>query len=326
MSLPLVSILIPARNEAKHLPVLFSSLEALNYPKDKMEILLGNDQSTDATAQMMEAFASDKPHVKVHHVSTEPSQLLGKTRVLQELGELSRGNYLLYTDADMELPPNWIQGLLKYFSPGIGVVVGVTGFKKTEIWSALQGTEWLMALSLFHLAYKLKLPSTGMGNNMAVSREAYLNVGGYASIGFSIVEDYHLYKNIIDKGYGFVQGFDSDLVGYTVPPPRYFEQRKRWIKGAIENAPAAMMGGILQAMCIPLLILIAFISLKVAVGVILGLLGIYTALILYFQTKLRLSGYLKYLPMFALYISVAWLFQFLYYLFSKQTRWKNRTY
>lgn len=326
MSLPTVSILIPARNEAQHLPALFSSLDALDYPSEKLQILLGNDQSTDDTGSMMEEYARLKPHVQVHHVNAAPSALQGKTRVLQELGELSTGNYMFYTDADIVLSPEWISGMLQYFGPGVGVVVGVTGFQKTNLWSSLQGTEWFMALSLFHLAYRLNIPSTGMGNNMAVSREAYQAIGGYESIGFSIVEDYHLYKNIIDRGYGFVQGFDPRIVAYTVPPPRYFEQRKRWIKGALENAPAAMLGGILQALCLPLLVLIAYFSSGLAWGIVGCLVLTYSVLILYFQKKLQVTGYLRYLPLYALYISGAWFLQFLYFLFSKETRWKNRTY
>lgn len=326
MSLPLVSILIPARNEAQHLPALFSSLDALAFPSEQVEILLGNDQSTDATGTMMEAYAQGRPQVRVHHLAPHPAALQGKARVLQELGDLSRGTYLFYTDADVVLPPQWIPAMLKYFTPGVGVVVGVTGFKNQNVWSALQGTEWFMALSLFHVAYKLNLPSTGMGNNMAVTRAAYEAVGGYETIGFSIVEDYHLYRNIIDRGYGFVQAFDPEVVAYTVPPPHYFEQRRRWIKGAMDNAPAAMMGGVLQALCIPLLLIIAYFNSTLAWGILGSLVGVYAVLILFFETKLKVRGYFRYLPLFTLYISGAWLMQFLYFLGSKETRWKNRTY
>lgn len=409
--LPKISILVPARNEEKNLPALLRSLERLTYPKEKTEILLGNDGSDDRTGALMEEFARTRPAVKVIHLretspppggeiqgtakpaesgrtrtaeddtfpgsgppaaseiritdgSAKPSvavnplreesdppfasetpitdgaanpsaavnspregrPLTGKTRVLDELAACATGEYLFFTDADIELPPGWIQGMLTGFAADTGVVVGATGFHRSSLWATLQGIEWLMALSIFKLAADRGLPSTGLGNNMAVSRKAYDAVGGYRTLGFSIVEDYFLYKKIIEAGFGFRHLLTPGILSFTVPPLRYFEQRRRWIKGAMENAPAAMAGGILQALCIPLLFLLGWIS-PVIPAVVTGILVlIYGGLILYFQAKLRISGYLRYLPLFTVYISTAWLMQFIYYLLSRETVWKGRKY
>lgn len=391
--LPKISILVPARNEEKNLPVLLRSLARLAYPKEKTEILLGNDGSEDRTGALMEEFRRGRAGVIVVHLregedqllsgntyvsdgATEPDPgntvdngspreetsyslsseahtppgsgrptasearikyepekrsvkihpLTGKTRVLDELAARATGEYLFFTDADIELPPDWIPGMLAGFEEDTGVVVGATGFRRSSLWATLQGMEWLMALTLFKIAADRGFPSTGLGNNMAVSRKAYDAVGGYRALGFSIVEDYFLYKNIIDAGFGFRHLLCPGVLSFTVPPPRYFEQRRRWIKGAMENAPAAMAGGILQALCIPLLFLLGWIS-PVIPAVVTGVLVlIYGTLILYFQARLRISGYLRYLPLFTVYISTAWLMQFIYYLLSRETVWKGRKY
>lgn len=325
--LPKISILVPARNEEENLPVLLRSLEKLNYPKEKTEILLGNDGSEDGTGELMEEFARRYPTVKIVHLREEEGHpLSGKTRVLDQLAGLATGEYLFFTDADIELPPQWISGMLAGFGPDTGVVVGATGFRPNSLGAALQGIEWLMALSIFKIAADMGRPSTGLGNNMAVSRKAYDAVGGYRTLGFSIVEDYFLYKKIIEAGFGFRHLLSPGILSFTVPPKRYFEQRRRWIKGAMENAPAAMTGGILQALCIPLLFLLSLISpvIPAVTGGILVL--IYGGLILYFQRKLRVTGYLRYLPLFTVYISTAWFMQFIYYLFSRETVWKGRKY
>lgn len=146
---PLVSILIPARNEEDNLPHLFQSLDGLQYSKEAYEIILGNDQSHDKTGELMDAYASQRPNVKVFHVSEEESILKGKTRVLDLLASEAQGEYLFFTDADMELPPYWISGLLKHFQGNTGVVVGVTTVKRDTFWGLMQGMEWLMALTLF---------------------------------------------------------------------------------------------------------------------------------------------------------------------------------
>lgn len=324
---PKISILLPARNEEANLQRTFDSLDALTYPQEKLEILLGNDSSEDKTGEMMNAYALTRPRVKVIHLQeNDYTNLIGKTRVLDALAEHATGDYLFFTDADIALPPHWISGMLTGFSPDTGVVVGATGFRRVSLGATLQGIEWLMALSLFKLAADRGWPSTGLGNNMAVSRKAYEAIGGYRAIGFSIVEDYFLYKKIIEAGFRFRHLLLPEILAFTLPPHRYFEQRRRWIRGAMENAPAAMAGGILQAMCIPLLFLLGLISPLIPAVTAGLLLLIYGGLIIYFQKKLRISGYLRYLIPFAVYISGAWLMQFIYYFIRRETLWKGRKY
>lgn len=322
-----ISILIPARNEEDNLQRTFDSLDALKYPIENLEILLGNDCSEDKTGEMMDAFARTRPRVKVIHLQDDDhTGLTGKTRVLDVLAGHATGDYLFFTDADIELPPHWISGMLAGFGADTGVVIGATGFRGVSVWATLQGIEWLMALSIFKMAADGGLPSTGLGNNMAVSRKAYDATGGYRTIGFSIVEDYFLYRKIIDAGFGFRHLLSPEILAFTVPPGRYFEQRRRWIKGAMENAPAAMAGGILQALCIPLLLLLGLINPFIPLAISGILVLIYGGFILYFQQKLRIRGYLRYLPLFTVYISTAWLMQFIYYLSSRETVWKGRKY
>ncbi|MFS0489668.1 glycosyltransferase [Leadbetterella byssophila] len=326
MMKPLVSILIPARNEEDNLPHLFQSLDGLQYSKETYEIILGNDQSHDKTGELMDAYASQRPNVKVFHVSEEESILKGKTRVLDLLASEAQGEYLFFTDADMELPPYWISGLLKHFQGNTGVVVGVTTVKRDTFWGLMQGMEWLMALTLFYLVSLLRIPVTGMGNNMAVSRRAYDAIGGYKKIGFSIVEDYLLYSQIIKSGFGFVQAFEADVLAWTKPAENYWKQRKRWLKGAIENAPKTVFWGFLQAISLPLFIVLGIYSSSTFILVFSLLLLFHFFIILFYQKKLKLRGFVTYLPLFFIYLSVAWLLQFLYYLFQRETHWKDRKY
>lgn len=325
-----ISILIPARNEEENLLRTFDSLDKLTYPKEFLEVILGNDNSEDATGELMDEFAMEKKWVKVLHLN-EPSKdsgLTGKTRVLAELADLATGEYLFFTDADISVHPNWIQGMLTEFAAGqnVGVVVGVTGFSKVSTLSVMQSIEWLMALTLFKIGSDLGFSSTGLGNNMAVSRKAYEQIGGYRTIGFSIVEDFLLYDRIIKAGFGFRHAFNPEVVAYTLPPKNYFEQRKRWIKGALENKPSGMAAGIIQAFIIPILILLAFLNPVLSIAVLVVLVIIYFCLILFFQNRLGVKGYLKWLPVFTFYISTAWFMQFMYFIFKKETVWKGRKY
>lgn len=325
-----ISILIPARNEENNLLRTLESLDSLTYSREFLEVILGNDNSEDETGKLMDEFARERNWVKVLHLKEpeEDSNLIGKTRVLAEMADLATGEYFFFTDADISLDPNWVQGMLTEFmsDSNVGVVVGVTGFSRVTTLSTMQSIEWLMALTLFKLGSDLGLSSTGLGNNMAVSRKAYEKIGGYRAIGFSIVEDFLLYDRIIKADFGFRHAFNPDVVAYTVPPKNYFEQRKRWIKGALENKPSGMAAGIIQAFIIPILVLLAFLNPALSVGVLVALLLTYFGLILYFQERLGVKGYLKWLPVFAFYISTAWFMQFMYFIFKKDTVWKGRKY
>lgn len=323
-----VSILIPARNEEKVLPNLFESLIRLEFPKDSYEIIFGNDASTDKTGEIMEEFALNKPWIKIFHLTDIRSHLKGKTRVLSELAKEAKGDFLFFTDADIILPKTWISGMLAEFAnqEKIGVVVGVTAMKTNRLNSAMQSLEWLIVLTISKLLSDLKIPTTGMGNNMAVKKEAYEAIGGYEKIGFSIIEDYYLYKSIIEQGYSFRQAFKNDILAYTLPPIHFLEQRRRWIQGALEQKIGPMHLGILQALVLPIYIVLLCFSPFLA----LYLLGInclfYIGITYFFESKLKIKGYLKFVPLFAIYLPAAWSAQFLYYLFTKKAIWKGREY
>ncbi|MCP9769864.1 glycosyltransferase [Lacihabitans sp. LS3-19] len=323
-----VSILIPARNEEKVLPLLFESLNALDFPRDSFEILFGNDASADKTGELIESFAINKPWIKVLHINESKSVLKGKTRVLAELAKMAKGDYLFFTDADIVLPKTWLSGMLSEFENDAetGVVVGVTAMKTNNLKSAMQSLEWLIVLSINKLLSDRNIPTTGMGNNMAVSKKAYDAVGGYEKIGFSIVEDYNLYKNIIDKRFGFRQAFKNEVLAYTLPPSNFFEQRRRWIQGAIENNPGPMYLGVLQALALPIYIILFYFS-PLWAFTLFGFSNlVYFGFTMFFESKLKIKGYLKFIPIFSIYLPVAWLAQFMYYFFTKKAIWKGREY
>ncbi|MGK0139913.1 MAG: cellulose synthase/poly-beta-1,6-N-acetylglucosamine synthase-like glycosyltransferase [Algoriphagus sp.] len=328
MSQPKISILIAARNEEENLPFLLASLEMLDYPKESLEIIFGNDASTDGTGSLLRDFAIKWDNVKVIYLQEKGpmEKLRGKTRVLDTISRVAAGDFYFFTDADVTLPPNWIKGILSAFEPNDGVVVGLSTMKSNSLWPALQGMEWLSTLHFMHLISLLKFPSTGMGNNMAVRKEAFGATGGYQKIGFSIVEDYALYKAVIDKGYGFKQVFNRNVLAYTTPPQYYFEQRKRWMQGAFESKTKLILPAMIQALILPILCLLACSNIAFTWGVVVYLLLFYFCQFLYIQKKLKLHGYLKWVPLFVIYMPVSWFLQLLNYVLKSKTNWKGRTY
>jgi cellulose synthase/poly-beta-1,6-N-acetylglucosamine synthase-like glycosyltransferase len=112
---PLVSIIVPARNEEESIEQALRSLLALDY--DNYEVIAVNDRSTDRTGEIMERVAGDLPSRKrlrvVHHREL-PEGWLGKTHAMWTATNLAAGDWLLFTDADVMFKPDSLRRALAY--------------------------------------------------------------------------------------------------------------------------------------------------------------------------------------------------------------------
>src|SRR5438477_1029432 len=104
---PRVSLLFAARDEEEKLPLALESLLLLDYPN--LEIIAVNDRSSDATARILDEASKRDPRLKVVHIETLPDGWLGKPHALQRGYEVSSGDWLLFTDADVRFLPEVIR-------------------------------------------------------------------------------------------------------------------------------------------------------------------------------------------------------------------------
>ena len=109
---PMVSILLAARNEEQLILRNLTAINALNYPKDKLEILIGNDESTDNTAQLVTDFIQDKPHFQLFHIDKTVGKGRGKANVLGQLAHKASGEFYFVTDVDVKLPAELDLGII----------------------------------------------------------------------------------------------------------------------------------------------------------------------------------------------------------------------
>ncbi|MEI7584688.1 glycosyltransferase [Runella sp.] len=339
-----VTILIAARNEADNIIHCLRSVAALSYPKEHLQVLIGDDASEDETASLTTDFIKDKPHFELVHIKqlSENSKLKGKTNVLAQLTQRATGDYLFFTDADIQVPTDWIQNMLPYFKPNVGIVTGITTMQPAplaflaqggSIWELLfgycQALEWLYYLSFMRLFALFNIPITAMGNNMAVTRKAYDAVGGYESIPFSITEDYALFRAILDKGFRFVQLFDRRVLAISKPTPTLSElliQRKRWMYGAVSIPWGQRLGVYFNGLLLPFLVVLGFFFPKITLFII---------FLSYVSITAWLVGVLNWLQRPQLFIGIP--FFWFYHVFinfamlinfylRKTTVWKGREY
>ena len=232
---PLVSIFVAARNEEKTIVRCLEALSKLTY--SNIEILIGNDHSDDNTLSLVQAFILDKPQFSVFTIEANLGTAKGKSNVLAQLAHKAKGDYFFVTDADTEVPSQWVEFMFEGFDDEVGIVTGITTLKTKRWFDTIQQIDWLYALSLVKVVSDFGFPITSMGNNMAVKKEAYWQTGGYENLPFSITEDFQLFKKIIDKGWGFKNLFQKEVLATSLPLKNFlalYHQRKRWMIGAMQ--------------------------------------------------------------------------------------------
>lgn len=238
-STPKVSILVAARNEAHCIERCLSYLARLNYPTDALQILIGNDDSSDQTAEIIARFIQDKPHFQLITITQNIGLAKGKGNVLAQLAKHATGEYFLFTDADIAVPPHWVQAMLAGFdTEKVGVINGLSTISGTPLLARMQAIDWLANLLIIWFLSLIKIPITSMGNNMATTAKAYRATGGYENLKFSLTEDYRLFKAILEQGFEFRQLMSPKCVAVSLPITTvkgWLVQRNRWITGACEG-------------------------------------------------------------------------------------------
>lgn len=332
-SWPRVAVLIAARNEASNLPRCFQALEQLDYPAAKLSIWIGNDDSSDQTLHIAKAWCGAHANRQVIDIRQNIGHARGKANVLAQLARHAapRADYFFITDADVVVNPGWIRQLLGHFKPGTGIVNGTTVVEGSEKEAQLQRYDWAFGLGLAKAFSELPAVGktlTAIGNNMAVSREAYEAVGGYESIPFSITEDYELHHQLNMIGYKSVQIACPGVKARTLPARGWREllhQRRRWMHGAMQLPLPMVAILVLQALFFPAILVILFWNPWWGLGILLAKLLSQALLIRFMLQRLDeppafpLAGY----EIYSMLLNMSMIF---FYFMPIPLRWKGRNY
>ncbi len=109
---PLVSVMIPARNEEQNLPLLLEGLFRQEY--DHLEILVYNDESTDGTAEVLDRYSRKDERIRVLQGSGVPDGWNGKNNACHQLSRNGRGEWFLFLDADVQVAQDLIRKAVAY--------------------------------------------------------------------------------------------------------------------------------------------------------------------------------------------------------------------
>ncbi|BCX04892.1 MAG: glycosyl hydrolase [Candidatus Roseilinea sp.] len=205
---PMISVLVPARNEAHNIEACLRSLLAQDYPN--YEVIALDDDSTDATGTILDRLAQHDARLRViHNRQPLPPGVNGKSRACQSLAEQARGDWLLFVDADTVHRADSIRA-------GVERALGLDVALFSAIPQQTMGSwgERLFTPAGFALIYNFVSPwriyleralrpfnAAAIGQYLLVRRDAYFVSGGHDAIRDQILDDVAMGKLIKRRGY-----------------------------------------------------------------------------------------------------------------------------
>jgi len=230
---PLVSIIVPACNEAETIAPALATLLAQEYAH--LEIIVVNDRSTDATGEILREMQQRHPGLIILDIHELPEGWLGKHHALHCGAALAKGEILLFTDADIHMAPDTVaRAVHRLEQAGLDHLCLL--FKnKAKGW--LLNSFILDAGGGLFLLFKPWLAGNprskrfmGVGAFNMVRRQAYEQVGGLAAIKIHPIDDLMLGK-IIKEG-GLRQ---ECLSGYDFVTVSWYHSTGAMIDGLMKN-------------------------------------------------------------------------------------------
>ncbi len=240
---PMVSVLVPARNEAHNIEACIRSLLAQDYPN--YEVIALDDDSTDATGRILDRLAEQDARLRViHHRQPLPPGVNGKSRACQCLAEQARGEWLLFVDADTVHRADSIRAGV---ARALGLNVALFSVIPRQVMKSWG--ERLFTPAGFALIYNFVSPwriylerkprpfnAAAIGQYLLARRDAYVASGGHGAIRDQILDDVALGKLFKQRGQRIALG-DGDWVSC-----RMYRGFREMVAGFSKNA-FSILGG-----------------------------------------------------------------------------------
>ncbi len=203
-----VSIIISAYNEEKVIEKRIKNILEQDYDLNKIEILVGSDNSNDRTNEILIKLKEEIPQLKVFIFNYRQ----GKAGVLNILSTKATNDILILTDANTEFDPNAIKNLVKHFDdPTIGGVCGRLILNE-EVFHRQKGIEekkyWEYETLIKIAEGKLGILIGANGGILAIRKKLFDPI----PLKKPVTDDFFISLSILKKGYKFI--YEKDAIAY----------------------------------------------------------------------------------------------------------------
>jgi chlorobactene glucosyltransferase len=258
---PLVSILIPARNEARNIEVCLRSLLSQDHPY--CEVVMLDDHSQDATAQIARGLGLSETGsvARLLHGQPLPEGWTGKAWACHQLARAARGEYLFFTDADTTHAHGTVTALLACAKERRADLVSAWPRLVTITWSEklvlpmllllamMLYPHWLALLLQRFPAVARRLPrkwvrmcGAANGQSIFFRRVAYDRIGGHEAVRDHLVEDVALGRAVAAEIGDGMRLFNCDALRFSTC--RMYQSFWEVWEGFTKNIRAAFEGSL----------------------------------------------------------------------------------
>jgi glycosyltransferase involved in cell wall biosynthesis len=212
---PRISILFAARDEEEKLPAALATLMELDYPS--LEVIAVDDRSHDATGRILDEFASSHSRLRVAHVTELPPGWLGKPHALQKAYEVSSGEWLLFTDADVRFKPDVLRRAVSLAQQRNLIHLTLLGdVEMVGFWETVLVTFFGAAFHIANDPQRASNPNSrfyvGVGAFQLLKRSAYEASGTHRRLAMEVVDDMKLGKIVKQAGFRSAAAVAQDFV------------------------------------------------------------------------------------------------------------------
>ncbi|MGI9463395.1 MAG: glycosyltransferase, partial [Aestuariivirgaceae bacterium] len=240
-NLPAVSVLIPARDEADRIAPVLEALSRNAHAS--AEIIIGDDGSTDRTAEIVKEFARREGRIRLIAVpAAETAGWAGKNNACYQLARAARHDVLIFLDADVIIADDGLVRLAGFVARKPEVAL-LSGFPEQ-----ITGSFWeKMLIPLIHFLLIGYLPFPGVrftrhpmfgtacGQLIVIGKKAYFDVDGHAAFKSLLHDGLHLPRKLR------AAGFRTDLADFTnLASTRMYDNLRDLRAGLTKNAHEAM--------------------------------------------------------------------------------------
>lgn len=205
---PLISIVIPARNEAANIERCVRSLTAQRYPN--FEVIAVDDGSTDATPSILARLAAADARLRIVRGGALPPGWTGKNHAITLGVQGARGAWLLFVDADVSLHPGALSAA--YLAARRQAAAMLSLWARQDLGSFWERVAQPVIVGMSHASDPFQRISSDRhpdaafanGQFILVERGAYERIGGHAAVRDEVVEDQMLARRLKHAGYRLV--------------------------------------------------------------------------------------------------------------------------
>lgn len=230
---PKVTVAIPAYNEQESIKDTLLSVIGLDYPSQKLEVIVVNDGSVDDTAKIVERFILEHGGYDIKLINQKNA---GKGEALNKALYSCAGEYFTCLDADSFVASDALKKMLVRFEDrDVAVVLPLMKIKNpTTLIERLQWSEYLINFFYKSLMSFLNCVHVAPGPFSVYKKDVLIKIGGFASN--NLTEDLEVSLRVQKAHYRIVQVLNTEV--YTNAPKSlssFYKQRNRWYKGTMIN-------------------------------------------------------------------------------------------